>query len=112
MTIAHAMGALTASHRFALPVLPRQLHLVGVRYLDTKYGGKRRFLHEFFRLNSVFAQSSNVDHLCAAVLKAVQMRSDRLQLLSLLCFQHVGVLDTVHACFRLPQMHANCLGLN
>ena len=41
-------GFVSASHRFALPVLPRQLHLVGVGYLDPKYGGKRRFLHDFF----------------------------------------------------------------
>ena len=46
--IARAKRALSASHRFALPVLPRQLHLVGVGYLDPKYGGKRRFLHDFF----------------------------------------------------------------
>ena len=41
-------GFVSASYRFALPVLPRQLHLVGVGYLDPKYGGKRRFLHDFF----------------------------------------------------------------
>ena len=40
-------GFVSASHRFALPVLPRQLHLVSVSYLNPKYGGIRRFLHDF-----------------------------------------------------------------
>ena len=48
LAIARAKRALSVSHRFALPVLPRQLHLVGVGYLDPKYGGKRQFLHDFF----------------------------------------------------------------
>ena len=47
LVYAHAKRALSASHQFAQPVLPRQLHLVGVGYLDPKYGGKRRFLHDF-----------------------------------------------------------------
>ena len=93
MAIARAKRALSASHRFALPVLPGQLRLVGVRYLDPKYGGKRRFLHEFFRLISVFAQSSNVDHVGRSILKSSELSFDRFDLIALLLIHNTCLQD-------------------
>ncbi len=40
LAIAHAKGAISASHQVALPVLPRQCHVIRVCCLDAKYGGK------------------------------------------------------------------------
>ena len=40
MTIARVMGAVSASYQVALPVLPRQCHVIRACCLDTKYGGK------------------------------------------------------------------------